>query len=264
MNPDPKRAVSHCFSHQQVHDRFDFKSALLTALGRLFSRFCKKMNETTYQQTRFLGVRYVLGQIAATEAAEWACDLLAQGVDSAHLRFVAGYTRQEIEQSLDEFRRDLNAAFQELGIDLPAKPAAFSEFACFFCAQYPNGALSYRDALSGLYEIWSETNYLTGRNVDQIGDFAKIANRVTVLVRDGLDGNKTLMSPEVFSRLRRLGNVVKDRGIPSIDSAAGRTFLRVFGKIGKTGLRILNAIPDFINPNYFPPPRKVPAEPKEA
>jgi hypothetical protein len=145
----------------------------------------EEMNETTNRNTRLLGVRYVLGQIVGSEPVDWACDLLAQGMDSEHLRLLAGYSPHEIEQNLDAFRSDLNATFQELGVALPAKPAAFSEFACFICKQYVEGALSYRDALAGLYQIWTETNYNTENKIDNRFDIWMYFDDSVSLVAEG-------------------------------------------------------------------------------
>jgi hypothetical protein len=147
----------------------------------------EEMNETSKKQTRLLSVRYVLGQVADSEFVDWACDLLAQGMDSEHLRFLAGYSAHEIERDLDAFRDDLKATFEEMGVDLPSKPVAFSELACFICKRYLEGTLSYRGALSDLYKIWTETNYTPENRTDNRFDVWMYFDDSVSLVADGYD-----------------------------------------------------------------------------
>lgn len=122
-------------------------------------RACEKMELARSNRTQELLVRYALGEAFEREAVEWACQLLEEGEDTPHLRYVAGYTEIEIQQDPEEFRRDFRLALEELNLPVPPQREEFNDLACFICESFLSGAIAYHCAHDALYQIWMDTTY---------------------------------------------------------------------------------------------------------
>ena len=113
----------------------------------------------TEEVTQLLLVEFALGRSVEIRLIEWACDQLASGGDSPHLRLLAGYNAKHLDTELASFRSDVVATISELRLRIPEVKEAYLWLACFHCRQYLSGKESADVALSSLYDIWRETAY---------------------------------------------------------------------------------------------------------
>jgi len=117
-------------------------------------------------RTRKLLVSYALGECKNADIIAWACGKLGEGLDSPHLRLLAGYLPAEVERVSAEFREDFRQTLTELGIEFPPERDALAEYACFVCKAIVDGLVSPKQGHGILYEIWAETNYNPAKRID--------------------------------------------------------------------------------------------------
>ena len=91
-----------------------------------------------------------------TDAAEWATEQLVRGVDTPHLRQLAGETGNEDRSEIEEL---FDRTVRELGVTPPPRDEAIYLHARFLMQDYPAGRLDREALLVPLCELCIETDY---------------------------------------------------------------------------------------------------------
>lgn len=129
--------------------------------------------------------KFALGETTEKESISWACDLLEQGFDTPHLRILAGYTEPEARRDLEDFRSDFQKTVEELGLEFPPKPEAYTDFACYICRSYLDGILDYSTSHTTLYNIWRDTAYDSKNGIDKRFEVWMYLSESIELIYDG-------------------------------------------------------------------------------
>ena len=96
--------------------------------------------------------------IAAETLIDWACEEMVAGVDTPHLRRLAGYLRANTAWRRNEIERDFLLSMRELGFQRKI-PQEYNwrEYLCFFLGLYEDGHISTREAASLISRIEMES-----------------------------------------------------------------------------------------------------------
>ena len=90
------------------------------------------------------------------DAAEWATDQLARGVDTPHLRQLAGETGNEDRAEIEDL---FDRTLRELGVTPPPRDQAIYLHACFLAQDYLAGRLGREALLVRLCDLCIDTDY---------------------------------------------------------------------------------------------------------
>ena len=106
--------------------------------------------------TRALFGKKVLSQLSASDYIDWAGEMLMQGLDSHHLRILAGLDNSTgLYEAEERFLR----CSQELEITTPEPEIAVRAYACEIAQQLVEGRLTAREGVRALYQICLATEY---------------------------------------------------------------------------------------------------------
>lgn len=126
----------------------------------------RALEKMTDHSTRKLLVSYAVGECQTADIIAWACEKLGEGLDSPHLRLLAGYLPAEVERDSAEFWKDFRQTLTELGIKTPPERDAFADYTCFICKAMVDGLMPPKQGHGILYEIWAETNFNPAKRID--------------------------------------------------------------------------------------------------
>lgn len=106
--------------------------------------------------TQQLLIRRSLQKRLGREVADWATDQLVRGIDTPHLRQLAGVSGAEGQDELEDL---FDRTSRELGLTTPSPEAAIGLYAQGLARDYLAGAITPRALLLELCQLCIDTDY---------------------------------------------------------------------------------------------------------